>query len=230
LKTRSPFPSLPLPAAIPAVRALLALVALSLAAAPARAIDLGFDDIPDLTDAAAASLEGASVTPAQVLSESSVTTLLGFDAEGTWATSGDQGLLNSLGPTITFRFERPVLEFSIDVLGIAREGVTLPVQLLALDESGLTPVVRLDTSDPTRIGDSGQHEQRLMLGGFAFDEVTVQALTGSCSLEDCVSQVGTTFFVDSARFTFVPEPGTAVLAGIGLAALAAGRRRAGARA
>jgi hypothetical protein len=187
------------------------------AASPAHAASVGFDDLPDLSDAAAATLPGVSVSSAQVLSETSIGLLLGYDATGTWATSGDQGILNSLGPVITFTFAGTVASFSIDVLGIEKEGVTLPIALYGFQGETLVASI---VSDPSLIGDSGLHEQSLSLTG-AFSSVRLGALA-DCAGVPCFSDEGTTFFADTARFAAVPEP--RALALLGLSCVLLGRR------
>ncbi len=192
-----------------------------LAAGPARALTLDFDALPDLSDAAAASLPGVALSPAQVLSEGSVALLLGYEPAGTWASSPDQGILNSLGPVITFSFTAPVASFAIDVLGLPSDGVTLPIALLAYAGDAL---VASAVSDPLVIGDSGLHEQRLALAGGAFTSIRLGALVG-CGAGACLADLSSTVFADSATFAPVPEPGTLALVGLGLAALAGGTRR-----
>ncbi len=187
-----------------------------LASLPARATDVGFDDLPSLSDVAAASLPGVSVSTALVASESDVESLTTIPATGTFATSGVNGLLNTYAPSITFTFAVPVTSFSIDILSIESDGVTLPVLLQGFD--GANPVESA-TSDPALIGDSGYHEQRLSIAGL-FTSV-------SLSVE---SSATTTFWLDSAAFTPVPEPGTLALAGAGLALLSGLARGRGRRA
>jgi hypothetical protein len=80
-------------------------------------------------------------------------------------------------------------------------------------------------SDPTQIGDSGLHEQRLAIGGAAFTSVRLGALAAACDPADCFAPQGGTVFADGATFAPVPEPGTLALVALGLAALARGARR-----
>lgn len=197
--------------------AVLLLSALPLLASlPARATDVGFDDLPSLSDVASASLAGVSVSTALVASEVDVEGLTTIPATGTFATSGVNGLLNTYAPSITFTFAVPVTSFSIDILSIENDGVTLPVLLQGFD--GANPVESA-TSDPALIGDSGYHEQRLSIAGL-FTSV-------SLSVE---SSATTTFWLDSAAFTPVPEPGSLALAGAGLALLSGFARGRGRRA
>ena len=195
------------------------LATLVLGIAPASAITIDFDDLSDLSDAAAATLPGAALSPAQVSSEASIGVLLGFAADGVWATSGSRGILNSLGPVIGFTFDVPVLSFSVDVLGIDKDGVTLPIALRGFQGDSLTATV---ISDPAQLGDSGFHEQRLALAGGLFTRVEIAALT-LCGGEPCLSQEGTTFFADTATFSPIPEPGTLGMLLIGLTALSSRR-------
>lgn len=195
------------------------LLAIVLGVAPASAVGIDFDDLPDLSDAAAATLPGVSLSPAQVLSEESIGVLLGYAATGVWATSGSQGILNSLGPVIGFTFDVAVLAFAVDVLALDRDGITLPIALRGFQGDSLVATV---ISDPAQIGDSGLHEQRLSLDGGLFSRVEIAALT-LCGEDLCVSQEGTTFFADTATFSPIPEPGTLGMLLIGLAALSSRR-------
>jgi len=204
---------------------LLALALLLAAATPAAAVDVGFDDLPPLSEAAGDTMPGVAVSTALVLSEANVQTLLGFPAVGTWATSPANGLLNTYAPTIRFTFSVPVTAFSIDILSIERDGLTLPIALRGaptdLDQMPTTIV-----SDTGLIGDSGLHEQRLSivapLGGSFFD-VEVMALD-LCMTPACAISETTTFWLDSASFTPVPEAGTLTMLGMGLATLASALR------
>ena len=187
-----------------------------LASLPARAADVDFDDLPSPSDVAAASIPGVSISTALVLSETDLESLTGIPAVGTFATSGANGLLNTYAPSITFTFTAPVTSFSVDVLSIESEGVTLPVLLEAFD--GANPFASV-SSDPGLIGDSGYHEDTLAVFGL-FTSVRISVDSSATS----------TFWLDSASFTAVPEPGTLALAGTGLALLSGIARGRGRRA
>lgn len=211
---RSLLGRLPLPAFV------LALFAV---AAPAPALVIGFDDLPSLSDAAAASLAGGvSTSAALVVSESDAGLLTGLPAAGTWATTGANGLLNTLGSAIVFTFAAPVSSLTVDVLSIARDGVTYAIELVGY--AGATPVASA-VSDPSLLGDSGLHEQELALTG-AFTSVAIRAVA-PCAGGLCAVNETSTFFLDTLQV--VPEPGTAILLALGLGGIARFGRREGAR-
>ncbi len=194
----------------------LAFALLLASAAPAAAVDLDFDDLASLSDVASAVLPGVSVSTALVLSEADAASLTGFSTAGTWATSGANGLLNTLAAKITLTFSQPVTDFAIDILSIEKDGVTLQILLSGSDGTSVL-------SDTTQIGNSGFHEQRLSLSGL-FTSVELGAVFPCAAPLPCFSGETTTFWVDSASFTPVPEPGTLMLLGAGLGLLARSRR------
>ena len=199
------------------------LLALLPVAAPAPALVIGFDDLPSLSDAAAASLAGGvSASASLVVSESDAGLLTGLPAAGTWATTGANGLLNTLGATVVFTFAAPVTSLSVDVLSIAKDGVTYAIELVGY--AGATPVASA-VSDPSLVGDSGLHEQALGLAG-SFTSVAIRAVA-PCAGGLCAVNETSTFFLDTLQV--VPEPGTAALLALGLAGVARFGRREVAR-
>jgi hypothetical protein len=199
--------------------ALLLGALLGAAGAPPGASAFDFDELPSLSDVTAAPGYGASISSALVVSEADAALLTGFDTAGRWATSGTQGLLNTLAPSIRFSFDLShASSFSADVLSIEKDGMTAAIEMLGHSAHLGLPDV-LVVSDPSLIGDSGLHEQRLEVIG-DFDWVEVGSQAGDTSR----------FFLDSTASTFViPEPGTLPLLGTGLLALAARIRARGNR-
>jgi hypothetical protein len=200
-------------------RSLPLLLLLALAAAkPAPALEIGFDDLASLGDVAAATLPGGvAASSALVVSESDAALLLGVPTAGTWATSGANGLLNTLAPSIVFTFDARVAGLSVDVLSIARDGITWAIELVGYDGDD---AVASAVSDPSLLGDSGFHEATLALAG-AFTRFEVRAVA-PCASGSCAVSETSTFFLDTVRV--VPEPATGALLALGLAALAAARR------
>ncbi len=194
----------------------LAFALLLASAAPAAAVDLDFDDLASLSDVATAALSGVSVSTTLVLSETDAASLTGFSTAGTWATSGANGLLNTLAAKITLTFSQPVTDFAIDILSLEKDGVTLQILLRGSDGTSVL-------SDTTQIGNSGFHEQRLSLSGL-FASVELGAVFPCAAPVPCFSEETTTFWVDSASFTPIPEPGTLMLLAAGLGLLARARR------
>jgi hypothetical protein len=199
---------------------LLSLLALD--APPAAALEIGFDDLASLGDVAAASLPGVAISSALVLSEPDAAVLTGLPTAGTWATSGANGLLNTLAPAIVLTFAAPLTEFAVDVLSLVKDGTTLAIELVGYD--GDDPVTSV-VSDTAILGDSGLHEQTLELLG-AFTRVEIRAVA-PCDTGFCATGETSTFWVDTVRA--VPEPGTAALLALGLALLGSASRREVAR-
>lgn len=181
----------------------------ALPACPAGA--LCFDALPSGSAVSAADLGAVSATDALVLSEADAALVLGVPTAGTFATSGDQGLLNTLQPSITFHLGGSATRFEVDVLALL-DSVGGAISVVAEAFAGAS-LVASDASDPSLLGDSGLPEDVLLLtavGGF--DRVVLRP--------DLAVPLTTTFWLDTVRIRAVPEPGAALLvaAALGLAA------------
>jgi len=175
---------------------------------------LCFDLLASGSDAARSDLEGVVAGPALVLSETDAATLTGFDTTA-WATSGDQGLLNTLAPTIELDFETTIVSVLADVLSLpGPAGEPLPVVLQAWNGSAL---VGIDISNLALVGDSGLLEDTLGVEEEA-GITRISLFAGiPCDGMLCFDEGPTSsFWVDTVRFRAVPEPATALFLIVGL--------------
>lgn len=206
---------------------LLAALALTLLGSPARALTLDFDALAPLTDTADAVFPGVGLSSNLVLDEATAATLTGFDTSA-WATTGATGVLNTLAPETTFSFPVAITAFVVDVLGLPAGGGAFQSILAEAWRGDI--LVDLAFSDVARVGDSGLHEDVLMLAGDDIDRVVLRPATPvGCGAGPLCFEEGpaTSLWFDSVRFEPVPEPGTALLLLLGLAGLArSGARRA----
>lgn len=191
------------------------------AARPADATSIDFEAAASGSDAAAIGGQGLQIGGALVLSESFIELLLGYPATGTWNTTpgGQNGALNTLSATITLDFDVAIESFEVDVLALP-------------DADGNPGRVRADAwagalfvgsvfSDPAAIGDSGLPETTLGFVGGGITRIQIGPDPGDCL---ACPAVPTSVWIDQVRFEPVPEPATAALLGLTLAALAASRR------
>jgi hypothetical protein len=205
--------------------ALVAAGIFMLGARGAGAVTLDFDALTSLTDVAAASLPGVTVSTALVVSESDANLLTGFDTSK-WATSDANGIFNTLAPSIQLDFSTPVTAFSVSVVGLPDVGGFQQVLLQAFRGGAL---VGIDVSDPAALGDSGFAEALLAVAGTSIDRVVLSPVTYALVNGVPCFDLGDagTFFADDASFTPVPEPASALLVLLGLAAAATRSLRRG---
>lgn len=203
---------------------LLPLLVLGLGLAstrPAEAILIDFESASPGSDAAGLGASGLQISGGLVLSESLVGVLIGYPATGTWNTTpgGANGALNTLSAIITLDFDVAVDSFEVDVLALP-------------DADGNPGRVRIDawagdvfvgsaTSDAAAIGDSGLPEATLALVGSGITRIEIGPELGACL---ACPALPTSVWIDQVRFEPIPEPATAALLGLTLAALAANRR------
>ncbi len=207
--------------------ALLSLLALALClglTAPALALTVDFDGLTSGTDVAGPIAPGVRASSALVVDETTLG-LLGFAATGTWATSGDTGLFNTLAPSIVFTLDTATSEIVVDVLTLAdAAGLPFVAVLRGVLGSGASVEV---ASDPNAIGDSGFAEASLRLSdasGFKSFEIFTRRTDGSMTTGPTSS-----VFADSLRLTLVPEPQLLVLLSGALVAVGRARRKSGRR-
>jgi hypothetical protein len=182
-----------------------------------------FDDLVSGTATSAATFPHVEIDDALVLSEAHAAFLLGFDTSS-WATTGDQGILNSLLPAVDLWFDVPIDRFRVDVVALpGPTGEPVPVVLQAFRGGSL---VATALSNVGFVLPDGTHHDQLEFAVRA-DHVRLFAALGPCAGADCEVGRTTSFFADRVKFV-VPEPGAGVLLSslaLGLAALC-GRRPA----
>ncbi|MBW2244681.1 MAG: hypothetical protein JRH01_22090 [Deltaproteobacteria bacterium] len=204
----------------------LALAGMLLLAAPAMALEIDFEAAPNGSDAASFDWGGVAIGSALVLDEATIEALTLHSAVGTWATSGSQGLFNSLAPELSFMSAVPFTAFSLSFLSLPRPDQGF-YQLLAQLWSEDQLVGQL-LSDGQTTGDSGLHEGVFSASGFRADRLVILAIEQtSCALGLCAQPLGLrdSFFVDDLQFQTIPEPATATVLLLGVAGLVARARR-----
>ncbi len=191
--------------------------ALAGAEAPAaRASTLiDFDTLPSLTDLATVALPGVVASSGLVVSEADAALLTGFDTSG-FASSGANGVLNLYGGgVLDFLFSTPVTTFGAHLLALPGDALQ-PESITLTFFEGSTILAAFDVTA------SGTD----LPGGFRRVDFEIGLLSGSMTRATLSPDSGlpASIFLDDLRFTPVPEPGTALLFGLGLAGLLAARR------
>lgn len=204
----------------------LALLGTALLAAPGMALVIDFEAAPNGTDAASFDWGGVAVSSALVLDEATIEALTLHSAVGTWATSGSQGLFNSLAPALSFTSAVPFTAFSLSFLSLPRPDQGYYRLLAQLWSNGQQ--VGEILSDGQTTGDSGLHEGVFSASGFQADRLVILAVEQtSCALGLCAQPLGLrdSFFVDDLQFQTIPEPATALILLLGATGLVARARR-----
>ena len=198
---------------------------LLLAATPALGITLDFEPSQGFspgTDLARVDLPGGvESSAALVLDEDGVRLLTLHDANG-WATSGTQGVFNAFAPQIRFQLDDAFDRFEIDVLTFRLPGPKRLVSGVFLQAFNLEGPLAVDVSDPGRVGDDGLLRDHLRVEAPGISHVILAPVViRACRRGTCMDSQGpASMWIDDAVFTIVPEPSTAVLVGLGLAAVA----------
>lgn len=181
-----------------------------------------FDDVPSLSAASAASLPGVAVNDATVFSEAHAALALGFVTDD-WTTSGDQGLLNSLVPVVSFHFDTRVASLSIDVVELpGTSGSDAPVALHAF-RNGVLVDALVSSASGVPVTDSDALRLALATTG-GVDRIDLFVAADDCTGADCLVDPAGNFFADTLQFQ-VPEPrGLALAVCTGIMMLGVRRR------
>lgn len=194
----------------------LGLAAASPSAAAGSSV-IDFDGAPNGADAATLLWPGVTIGSALVLDEATIEALTLHEAVGSWATSGSQGLFNSLAADVIFLADGPFESMSLQIVGLPRPDAgffQVEAQLWSGDD-----LVDQIVSDGVTLGDSGLHEATLMSDGFIADRLVVRTVASvTCGDSTCLepSELRDTLFLDDLVLGSVPEPGVASLLGMAL--------------